>query len=111
MRRTFQTQAMKVLDPERLEIRFNGEWLDMPAEKLFGLMRTATVARILERDDFNQRYTAGEPISILELLYPLLQGYDSVAIEADVRLRWLGPRSSTCCWVATSSAPTDCPSR
>ncbi len=84
--RTFQTQAMKVLDPDRLEIRFNGEWLDMPAERLFALMRTATVARILERDDFNQRYTAGEPISILELIYPLLQGYDSVAIDADVEL-------------------------
>ncbi len=84
--KTFQDQALKVLDGERLEIRFNGEWLDMPAESLFALMRTATVARILERDDFSQRYSAGEPISILELLYPLLQGYDSVAIRADVEL-------------------------
>ena len=84
--RTFQTQALNVLDSERLEIRFNGEWLDMPAEKLFALMRKATVARILERDDFSQRYSAGEPISVLELLYPLLQGYDSVAIRADVEL-------------------------
>jgi tyrosyl-tRNA synthetase len=84
--KTFQDQALKVLDGERLEIRFNGEWLDMPAESLFALMRTATVARILERDDFSQRYSAGEPISILELLYPLLQGYDSVAVRADVEL-------------------------
>jgi tyrosyl-tRNA synthetase len=84
--RTFQEQALKVLDAERLEIRFNGEWLDMPAEQLFTLMRTATVARILERDDFSQRYGAGEPISVLELLYPLLQGYDSVAVRADVEL-------------------------
>jgi tyrosyl-tRNA synthetase len=84
--KTFQDQALKVLDAERLEIRFNGEWLDMPAESLFALMRTATVARILERDDFSQRYSAGEPISILELLYPLLQGYDSVAVRADIEL-------------------------
>lgn len=83
---TFQAQAMSVLDPDRLEVRFNGEWLDMSAADLFALMRTATVARILERDDFSKRYGAGEPISILELLYPLLQGYDSVAIRADVEL-------------------------
>jgi len=83
---TFQAQAMSVLDPDRLEVRFNGEWLDMSAADLFALMRTATVARILERDDFSKRYGAGEPISILELLYPLLQGYDSVAIGADVEL-------------------------
>ncbi len=83
---TFRAQAMSVLDPDRLEVRFNGEWLDMSAADLFALMRTATVARILERDDFSKRYGAGEPISILELLYPLLQGYDSVAIRADVEL-------------------------
>ncbi len=83
---TFQEQALRVLHADRLEVRFNGEWLDMPAERLFALMRTATVARILERDDFSQRYAAGEPISVLELLYPLLQGYDSVAIRADVEL-------------------------
>ncbi len=84
--KTFQEQALTVLDSERLEIRFNGEWLDMPAEDLFSLMRKATVAQILERDDFSKRYAAGEPISMLELLYPLLQGYDSVAIHADVEL-------------------------
>jgi tyrosyl-tRNA synthetase len=83
---TFQEQALTVLDAERLEVRFNGEWLDMPAADLFGLMRTATVAQVLERDDFSKRYAAGEPISMLELLYPLLQGYDSVAIRADVEL-------------------------
>jgi tyrosyl-tRNA synthetase len=84
--RTFTDQALKILDPERLEIRFNGEWLDMKMDELFALLRTATVAQILERDDFSKRYTAGEPISILELLYPLLQGYDSVAVHADVEL-------------------------
>ena len=84
--RTFTQQALKVLDSERLEIRFNGEWLDMSMADLFALMRTATVARILERDDFSKRYKAGEPISMLELLYPLLQGYDSVAVSADVEL-------------------------
>src|SRR3984885_7074127 len=84
--KTFQEQALKVLDPERLEVRFNGEWLDMSMSDLFALLRTTTVARILERDDFAKRYAAREPISMLELLYPLLQGYDSVAVRADVEL-------------------------
>src|SRR3954466_13667570 len=83
---TYQRQALKILDPERTEVRRNGEWLDMPAEDLFRLARTATVAQILERDDFAKRHAAREPISILELLYPLLQGYDSVAIRSDVEL-------------------------
>jgi tyrosyl-tRNA synthetase len=83
---TYQEQAFKVLDPGRTEVRRNGEWLDMPMEDLFRLARTSTVAQILERDDFAKRYSAGEPISILELLYPLLQGYDSVAIRSDVEL-------------------------
>jgi len=83
---TYEAQAFKVLDRERTEVRRNGEWLDMPAEDLFALARTATVAQLLERDDFAQRYGAREPISILELLYPLLQGYDSVAVKADVEL-------------------------
>jgi tyrosyl-tRNA synthetase len=83
---TFRQQALKVLDAERLEVRRNGEWLDMPTEKLFRLVRTTTVARILERDDFAKRTAAQAPISLLELLYPLLQGYDSVAVEADVEL-------------------------
>ena len=83
---TFKQQAFKVLDPDRTEVRFNGEWLAMEMEELFRLARTATVAQLLERDDFAKRYSAQEPISILELLYPLLQGYDSVAIDADVEL-------------------------
>jgi len=86
--KTFEEQAMTVLDsdPERLEVRFNGEWLDMSMAQMFTLMRTATVGQILERDDFAKRYAAHEPISVLELLYPLLQGYDSVAVRADVEL-------------------------
>ncbi len=84
--RTFQQQAVKVLTPQRLEARANSEWLDMPVEQLFSLLRTTTVAQLLEREDFAQRYAAGAPISILELLYPLLQGYDSVAVAADVEL-------------------------
>jgi len=86
--RTFQEQAFHVLrdDPESLEVRFNGEWLDMSMEQFFALARVPTVAQILERDDFDKRYKAGEPISILETLYPLLQGYDSVAVESDVEL-------------------------
>jgi tyrosyl-tRNA synthetase len=83
---TFQAQALKVLDRQRLEVRRNGEWLDMAMEELFRLVRTTTVARILERDDFAKRYAGHAPISILELLYPLLQGYDSVAVRADVEL-------------------------
>jgi len=84
--RTFQEQALKVLDPDRLEVRRNGEWLQMETEELFRLVRTTTVARIMERDDFVKRTAARAPISLLELLYPLLQGYDSVAIDADVEL-------------------------
>jgi tyrosyl-tRNA synthetase len=86
--RTYQEQAFKVLrdDPELLEIRWNSEWLDMPMEDLFRLARVATVAQILERDDFARRWAAQTPISVLELLYPLLQGYDSVAVQADVEL-------------------------
>ncbi len=83
---TYEAQAFKVLDPSRTEVRRNGEWLDMPMEELFRLARTSTVAQLLERDDFAQRYAAREPISILELLYPLMQGYDSVAIRSDVEL-------------------------
>jgi tyrosyl-tRNA synthetase len=83
---TYETQAYRVLDPERTEVRRNGEWLDMPMEELFRLARTSTVAQLLERDDFAKRYAGGQPISILELLYPLLQGYDSVAIRSDVEL-------------------------
>ena len=83
---TYEQQAYSVLDPERTEVRRNGEWLDMPMEELFRLARTSTVAQLLERDDFAKRYADGQPISILELLYPLLQGYDSVAIRSDVEL-------------------------
>ena len=83
---TFQVQAFTVLDRERVEVRRNGEWLDMSMEDLFGLARTTTVAQMIERDDFAKRLAAGTPVSLLELLYPLLQGYDSVAIEADVEL-------------------------
>jgi len=83
---TFREQALKVLDPDRLEVRFNGEWLDMTMADLFRLARTTTVAQLLERDDFAKRFAAREPISVLELLYPLLQGYDSVAVQADVEL-------------------------
>jgi tyrosyl-tRNA synthetase len=86
--RTYREQAARVLleDPKLLEVRTNGEWLDMPAEQLFALARVATVAQILEREDFGRRFAAREAISVLELLYPLLQGYDSVAVRADVEL-------------------------
>ena len=84
--RTFQEQAFKILDADLTEVRFNSEWLDMPSAELFGLARRFTIARLLERDDFSNRMAAAEPVSLLELLYPVLQGYDSVAVDADVEL-------------------------
>ena len=84
--KTFQDQAFKVLDREATEVRFNSEWLDIPAQELFQLMAKVTVARLLEREDFTRRMQADQPISSLELLYPILQGYDSVAIRSDVEL-------------------------
>jgi tyrosyl-tRNA synthetase len=85
--KTYLGQAMVILDPERTEVRYNGEWLaKLSYADVVRLARTVTVARILERDDFTKRMKAQEPISISELLYPLMQAYDSVAIEADVEL-------------------------
>ncbi|MEJ7798492.1 MAG: tyrosine--tRNA ligase [Solirubrobacteraceae bacterium] len=83
---TYVEQAAKVLDCDRIELRHNSEWLDMAMEELFALARTTTVAQLLERNDFSKRHAAREPISILELLYPLMQAYDSVAVRADVEL-------------------------
>jgi tyrosyl-tRNA synthetase len=83
---TYQEQAFRVLDRERTEVRFNSEWLRMAPEELLGLLAQTTVARLIERDDFQKRLAAGAPIAALELLYPLLQGYDSVAVEADVEI-------------------------
>ena len=85
---TFQQQALKILDgdSERLEVRRNSEWLDMQMGDLLRLVGTTTAAQLLEREDFAKRLASGQSISILELLYPLLQGYDSVAIGADVEL-------------------------
>src|SRR5919198_1518337 len=86
---TYLEQAALIIDtsPERLEVRFNGEWLaKLDFAEILRLTRTTTVARLLERDDFAKRMAANAPISISELLYPLMQAYDSVAIEADVEL-------------------------
>jgi tyrosyl-tRNA synthetase len=83
---TYQEQAYKILDPERTEVRRNSEWLQMGIDSLLRLMASTTVARLLERDDFQKRMAANVAIAAHELLYPLLQGYDSVAIEADVEL-------------------------
>ena len=86
---TYKEQAFRVLDddPERLEIRYNGEWLaPLTMEQLFEITATTTVARILERDDFARRWAAHQPISMLEMLYPFAQGYDSVAVRADIEL-------------------------
>src|SRR5579884_2261926 len=82
---TYKAQVFKILNPETTEIRFNSEWLDrLKFEDLIRLCGKYTVARILERDDFTKRMKEGVPISMHELLYPLVQAYDSVALEADV---------------------------
>ena len=83
----FFESAYTILIPERTEVRFNGEWLaKVDFAEVLRLTRTVTVARILERDDFANRFAAQQPISVSELLYPLMQAYDSVAVEADVEL-------------------------
>jgi len=84
---TYKEQIFKILDPDRTEIRFNSEWMDsMSVPDFIKLAATYSVARMIERDDFHNRYTSGKPISIHEFLYPLVQGYDSVALEADVEI-------------------------
>lgn len=84
---TYKEQVFKILDPAKTEIRFNSEWMDkMTAVDMVRLAAKYTVARILERDDFHKRYTENRPIAIHEFLYPLTQGYDSVALECDVEL-------------------------
>lgn len=84
---TYQSQIFRILDPERTRIEFNSRWMSpMTAAGLVQLAARYTVARMLERDDFQKRYAAGKPIAIHEFLYPLVQGYDSVALEADVEL-------------------------
>ena len=84
---TYKAQVFKILDPDKTELRFNSEWLEpMKWEDLIRLSAKYTVARILERDDFSKRLKEGTPISMHELLYPLAQGYDSVALKCDVEL-------------------------
>jgi tyrosyl-tRNA synthetase len=83
----FAEQAYRILDRERTEVRFNGEWLGkLDYAELVRLTRVGTVAQLLERDDFGKRFESQEPISVSELLYPFAQGYDSVAIEADIEV-------------------------
>src|SRR3954452_11281218 len=85
--KTYVDQAMQILDPARTEVRFNGEWLSrLTFADVVRLTRTLTVAQLLERDDFAKPIAAGHPVSVSELLYPLMQAYDSVAVEADVEL-------------------------
>ena len=85
--KTYERQVFKILDKKKTEIRFNSEWMNkFSPEEFIRLSSVQTVARMLERDDFHKRYTSQKPISIHEFLYPLLQGYDSVALDADVEL-------------------------
>ncbi|MDF2867471.1 MAG: tyrosine--tRNA ligase [Gammaproteobacteria bacterium] len=85
--KTYQRQVFKILDPEKTKVMFNSQWMkNKSAADLIELAATHTVARMLERDDFHKRFSSGQPIAIHEFLYPLLQGYDSVAMQADVEL-------------------------
>ena len=85
--RTYLEQAYLVLDRDRTEVRHNSEWLaPLSLADIIRLTRATTVARLLERDDFSKRFAAGEPITLTEFLYPLMQGYDSVALDADVEI-------------------------
>ena len=84
---TYQEQVFKILDPDLTKVRFNSEWMSkMTSADMIRLAAQHTVARMLERDDFNKRYSAQQPIAIHEFLYPLVQGYDSVAMETDIEL-------------------------
>jgi tyrosyl-tRNA synthetase len=84
---TYRGQAFKILDPERTEVRFNSEWMDdLGVRRLIELAAKISVARLLERDDFEKRLADQEPLFLHELLYPLIQGYDSVALEADIEI-------------------------
>ncbi len=85
--RTYREQVFKILDPEKTVVMFNSEWSDkLGAEGMIRLAARYTLARLLERDDFSKRYKGGQPIAVHELLYPLMQGYDSVAMKSDVEL-------------------------
>lgn len=85
--KTYQEQVFKILDPEKTEVKFNSEWMAaMSSAEMIQLAAKHTVARMLERDDFHKRYKGGQPIAIHEFLYPLIQGYDSVIMKADVEL-------------------------
>jgi tyrosyl-tRNA synthetase len=85
--KTYEHQIFKILDPEKTSVLFNSSWMEgMSAAQLVQLAAKHTVARMLERDDFNKRYTNGQAIAIHEFLYPLIQGYDSVAMKADVEI-------------------------
>lgn len=85
--KTYQEQVFKILDPEKTEIKFNSEWMGaMSSAEMIQLAAKHTVARMLEREDFHKRYKGGQPIAIHEFLYPLIQGYDSVVMKADVEL-------------------------
>jgi tyrosyl-tRNA synthetase len=84
---TYRTQAFKILDPDRTEVRFNSEWMnEVGTRQLIGIAAKLSVARLLERDDFEKRLANEEPLFLHELLYPVIQGYDSVALEADLEI-------------------------
>ena len=110
---TYTEQAFKVLDRDKTVVRYNSEWLDgLKPSEMVELCAKYTVARMLERDDFSKRYADGRPIHVHEFLYPLLQAYDSVALECDVELGGTDQLLSLihiCCGSPRASAPTTAP--
>jgi tyrosyl-tRNA synthetase (EC 6.1.1.1) len=108
---TYREQIFRILDPKRTEIAFNSTWMGaMSATDMIELASRHTVARMLERDDFHKRYRANQPIAIHEFLYPLVQGYDSVALRADVELGGTD-QNLIFWWAANCSANTARPRR
>ena len=100
---TYCEQIFKVLDRDKTDVRFNSEWLaKLTFEDVIRLASTTTVARILERDDFQNRYRNQTPIGLHEFFYPLMQAYDSVALQADIELGGFRTRPLTCSWAGTS---------
>ena len=103
--KTYKQQIFKILNPKKTTIEFNSKWMNrMKAEQMIELSAHYNVARMLEREDFHKRYREGKPISIHEFLYPLIQGYDSVALKADVELG--GPTRSSTSWSAAPCSGT-----
>jgi tyrosyl-tRNA synthetase len=102
--KTYEKQVFKILDPKKTKIVFNSQWLkNMSFEEVLNLTAKYTVARMLERDDFKKRYESGESISIIEFMYPLIQGYDSVALKSDIEIGGTDQKIQFTSWKGSSN--------